>query len=162
MRSIILVGFPGSGKTYLGKKIADVLDLKFIDTDHEIENRVRKSIDIIFRLYGEKYFRHIEKCVVNDICDISNVVIATGGGTIIDYSNYLKLQKHFIVYVYCPFEICLQRIRMSERPLKLLSNKQLKKLYMRRNIIYIQRSNLIVNATNGYDICIDLLLRRLK
>src|SRR5215216_5287440 len=78
---IYLIGMPGSGKTTLGKQIAEDLGFPFIDLDTEIENREGKSISEIFSHKGEDHFRVLESTLLKELSSSShNVVIATGGG----------------------------------------------------------------------------------
>ena len=92
--NIFLVGPMGSGKSSLGKKLAKRLDKKFIDTDKEIEKNENKTINEIFENDGEGYFRKKEKDFLNNIPNSLNMVIATGGGIVIDEENRKKLKKN--------------------------------------------------------------------
>lgn len=78
--NVILIGYMGSGKTTLGKKLASRLGLKFIDTDKEIEKQAQKSIPEIFQQDGESHFRNLEKELVARIKKQDNLLISTGGG----------------------------------------------------------------------------------
>ncbi|MFT5779339.1 MAG: shikimate kinase [Crocinitomicaceae bacterium] len=80
MRRIILVGFMGSGKTTLGKKIAQSMGIPFIDSDQEIEEHFQKSIGEIFTENGESYFRTIETEYIEALDLRDEFVLATGGG----------------------------------------------------------------------------------
>lgn len=77
---IFLVGFMGSGKTTLGQKLAELMDVAFIDLDNKIESAEEKSVSEIFRDRGEEYFRTIESEALRKTARIRNAVIATGGG----------------------------------------------------------------------------------
>ncbi len=88
---IILTGFMGSGKTYIGRELAKKLGYKFIDLDEYIIQKEKRSIPDIFKEYGEKYFREIEiKYLKETLEGIDNIVLSLGGGTlqnknVIDY-----------------------------------------------------------------------------
>ena len=84
--NIFLVSPMGSGKSSLGKKLAKSLDKKFKDTDKEIEKNERKTISEIFENSGESYFREKEREFLINIPNSLNMVIATGGGIVIDLS----------------------------------------------------------------------------
>jgi shikimate kinase len=99
---IYLTGFMGSGKTTLGRKLAGLTGLRFIDTDNEIETSEGRSIAAIFSEEGEKYFRKFEYSVLRSLNKEGGAIIATGGGTPchadnMDYMNatgitvYLKM-----------------------------------------------------------------------
>lgn len=80
MRRIILIGFMGSGKTTLGKKLAKRLGVPFLDSDEEIEKGVLLSVGEIFGTYGETKFREIESEYVQSLKNDGEFVLATGGG----------------------------------------------------------------------------------
>ena len=84
MKNIFLIGLPASGKSTFGKSIAEVLSLNHVDLDQAIEAKTNKSISAIFKLYGEKYFREIERDILNWLLDRSNTdIISCGGGTLV-------------------------------------------------------------------------------
>ena len=90
--NIFLVGPMGSGKSSLGKKLAKSLARKFVDTDKEIEKKESKTINEIFENNGENYFRKKEKEFLINIPNNLNLVIATGGGIVLDQENREKLK----------------------------------------------------------------------
>ena len=81
MYRIVLVGFMGSGKTTIGKKIAKKLNIPFIDLDSEIEKKYNLSILNIFHDFGEAKFRNMEFHYIRSLINRSNFVLSTGGGT---------------------------------------------------------------------------------
>ena len=87
-----------SGKTTVGKKLAEVLNYKFIDTDEFIENETKMSINHIFKEYGEEYFRDLEEKAVIACSDSENAVISCGGGVVLRKSNVDNLRKKGIVF----------------------------------------------------------------
>ena len=90
MKRIILIGFMGSGKSTLGKKIANRLNIPFIDSDTEIENHFNKSVGEIFTEHGESYFRTLEQEYIEALDLRDDFVLATGGGMPC-YSNNMQL-----------------------------------------------------------------------
>jgi shikimate kinase len=78
---LYIIGFMGSGKTTVGKKLASLLDWSFIDLDKRIEEQSGKTIPEIFTQYGEPWFRNQESIVLKSLDSLSNIVISTGGGT---------------------------------------------------------------------------------
>ncbi|MGL4913480.1 MAG: shikimate kinase [Romboutsia sp.] len=89
---IVLIGFMGTGKTVVGKKLSDKLNMKFIDMDDEIEKLQKKSINDIFREYGEEYFRRLETNLLKELLHYEDVIISTGGGIVTSDEN-LKILK---------------------------------------------------------------------
>ena len=97
-QSIVLTGMPASGKSTVGKLLAQALGKEFIDTDAEIEKRLGCTIPEIFERRGEGYFRQIEAQVVADVSLKNGAVIATGGGAILRDDNVRNLHKNSIVF----------------------------------------------------------------
>ena len=90
-KKIIFIGFMGSGKTSIGKKLASKLNLPFYDTDEMIEQSTKKSIPIIFKEEGEEYFRLLESKLILNLKALNSCVIATGGGMPVYHNNMQKL-----------------------------------------------------------------------
>ncbi|XOV68381.1 MAG: shikimate kinase [Fluviicola sp.] len=80
MKRVILVGFMGSGKTTLGKKLANKLNVPFIDSDAEIENHFNKTVGELFAEHGESHFRELEREYIEALDLRVDFVLATGGG----------------------------------------------------------------------------------
>ena len=80
MKTIVLVGFPGSGKSTLGRRLASRLSLPFFDTDSFFETKYHISVSDFFSKYGEDFFRICEKSVLEELLSFPPYVIATGGG----------------------------------------------------------------------------------
>ena len=93
MKRVVLIGFMGSGKSTLGKKLAKKLDIPFIDSDAEIEKHHNKSIGEIFADNGEFFFREIEAKFIDSLQDESSFVLSTGGGMPCFGSNLEKLKS---------------------------------------------------------------------
>ena len=79
-RSIVFVGLMGAGKTAIGRKVAPMLGLPFIDSDHEIESVSRMTIPELFERYGEAEFRALEQRVIARLLENGPQVLSTGGG----------------------------------------------------------------------------------
>ena len=91
--NIFIVGPMGSGKSTVGKIISDEMFLSFFDTDEEIESRTGASIDWIFDLEGEAGFRKRETDILNEMVEKNSIVLSTGGGIILSYSNRALLSS---------------------------------------------------------------------
>src|SRR5262245_50921173 len=111
--SVVLVGYRGSGKTTVGRKLADRLWLKFVDTDDLITSRAGKSIKEIFEHDGEANFRELELAAVREALTKSDHVIALGGGAIVraETRSLLKQAGRKVVYLRCDPKMLLQRIQ---------------------------------------------------
>jgi shikimate kinase len=119
MKNIILTGFMGTGKTSAGRGLARELNLKFIDTDDLIEREAGICINEIFAKYGEAYFRRLESKVINEVSSDENMIIATGGGAVVNPENLLALKKNgTLIYLTASLDVILSRVGSGdERPL---------------------------------------------
>lgn len=93
-QNIVLTGMPGSGKTTLGKRIAEKLNREFIDTDGLFEKTLKISIPEFFEKYGEEEFRKKETEIIKSVCDRQSLVISTGGGVVTQSINVLLLKRN--------------------------------------------------------------------
>ncbi len=113
--NIVLTGMMGSGKSTVGRELADKLDFKYIDTDNMIEKQVGKSISDIFEKAGESSFRKLEKDAVRCVALLDNYIISTGGGVVKDNENLKELRKKsVVVYLYAPAEILYDRLKKKK------------------------------------------------
>jgi len=111
--SVVLIGYRGSGKTTVGRKLADRLWQTFLDTDELITAKAGKSIRDIFEQDGEEKFREMEAAAVLEALAKSEHVIALGGGAVTRAENreLLKQAGHKIVYLRCDPKVLLERIQ---------------------------------------------------
>src|ERR1051325_5153600 len=110
--SIVLIGYRGSGKSTIGRKLADRLWLKFVDTDDLIIKKAGKAIKDIFAQDGEEKFRDLEEQTIAEVAQLKDHVIALGGSAVLREANRTALttQGHKIVYLKCDPQILHQRI----------------------------------------------------
>lgn len=97
MNTLILIGPMGAGKTSIGRRLAAMLDLPFLDTDQVIQERAGVPIDFIFEKEGEPGFRRREEAVLGDLVNGDAAVIATGGGVVLSAVNRERLRNSGIV-----------------------------------------------------------------
>jgi shikimate kinase len=118
-QNIFLIGPMGSGKSAVGRQLARMLHLTFVDSDDEIESRTGVDISFIFEKEGEDGFRAREVRVIDDLSNMDAVVLATGGGAVIDPETRSRLgARGFVVYLYTTVEQQLQRTEKGrDRPL---------------------------------------------
>jgi len=117
--NIFLVGLMGSGKTTIGRALAKRLNLRFVDADHEIESRTGASITLIFEIEGEASFRQREADVIRDLTQQQGIVLATGGGAILDPDSRRSLRERgTVVYLRASVGSLVQRTSHDrQRPL---------------------------------------------
>lgn len=95
--NIVLTGYMGSGKTAVGKCVAELCGFHFVDTDMLIEEKVGMSIAEIFKSSGEEYFRKVEADVIKKVSEADSVVISTGGGAVLKTENIAELRKNGVI-----------------------------------------------------------------
>lgn len=118
-RNIILVGPMGAGKTTIGKQLAQQLGRDFYDSDRFIEEHTGVNIPLIFELEGEEGFRKREKNALIELTQKRDIVLATGGGAVLDQENRNQLSKHgFVIYLSAPLAQLINRTAKDRnRPL---------------------------------------------
>jgi shikimate kinase len=126
MSAIVLIGFMGTGKTAVGKRLAERLGCEFVDLDAIIERLAGMTITEIFRRHGEPYFREMEKKVVAELRGRQDVVVAAGGGAVLDRDNVENLQKMGpLVHLMARPEVIARRIsEQHHRPLMEVADRR--------------------------------------
>lgn len=114
---VVLTGFMGAGKSTVGREIARQLDVEFVDTDTELEQRSQRSIPEIFVTDGEAAFRALEAQTVLDVLATHGGVIALGGGSVTNAAIVDALAEHHVVYLKITAEQGFSRVSGSDRPL---------------------------------------------
>ncbi len=140
----------GAGKSAVGRQLAKLLGLDFVDSDEEIEKRTGVDIAFIFEKEGESGFREREAKVIDDLTQMTGVVLATGGGAILDPDSRSRLgARGFVVYLHTTVRQQLERTRRGrERPL--LENRPrrqvLEELMRVREPLYREIADLVVET----------------
>ena len=149
MAGVFLIGMPGSGKSTLGKLLAQALGYSFVDLDLEIEAKEGATIEAIFELKGEAYFRQIEAQVLETVVDRKDdFVMATGGGTPCFYNGLSLMQeKGKVVFLNVSPAILFERLTSdTKRPLLKQGVKaRIEQLYGLRIDVY-RKADLIIEA----------------
>ena len=160
---IILTGFMGTGKTTVGKLLADNLNYRFIDTDELIESRNNRSISDIFQELGENAFREMERAIVKEVAELDGVVISTGGRLMLDPENVnaLSLNSRVLCLVATPDEI-LTRVsddQEHKRPLLSVPNpkERIVELLQERDDKYRRFPQIVTNEKKPTDIAKGLV-----
>jgi len=162
-RSIVLVGMMGAGKTTVGRKIASILKMPFIDSDREIQTASRMSIEDLFARYGEDEFRSLERRVIHRILQKDGpLVLATGGGAFQDQITRETTRKTGVtVWLRGDLEVLLKRVsRCSHRPLLRSDNPRevLVSLMMQREPNYALADVTIHTADQPLSTVVDCTL----
>jgi shikimate kinase len=155
---VVLVGFMGSGKSTVGRILADRLGQPFVDSDQLIEQRLGRSITEIFATEGEPYFRELEHRTVAELVRGPDAVIALGGGALGDSRTLAALREARVIYLRVGFTEAMARIQGDEfRPM--LRRADLEDVYRARLPIYQAAATLVVDTDGrGPDaVALDLL-----
>ena len=147
-QNIILVGLMGAGKSTIGRSLAKQLKKDFYDSDRVIEERTGVDISTIFEIEGEQGFREREEQVIAELCQMENIVLATGGGCILREINRKNMQKGgHVVYLRTSANLLYSRIRFDKsRPLMQTKSPidTLRKLLNDREPFYMEVSDTVI------------------
>lgn len=150
-KNIYLVGFMGTGKSTVGKALADKMGKIFKDLDELIEKRESKKIVDIFEEKGEEYFRMLESEIIDEISKTKNYIVATGGGAVVNPVNFQNLKESgVLISLVASPEAVYERVKDSkERPLLNVENpiEEIKRMMFERAYFYI-KSDYIVETTD--------------
>ncbi|KRO34821.1 MAG: shikimate kinase [SAR86 cluster bacterium BACL1 MAG-120920-bin57] len=150
--NIFIVGPMGSGKTTVGKIVANELFLEFHDTDATIEKKTGVTIDWIFDIEGEQGFRKRETLVLKDLVALNSIVLATGGGIVIEPENReLLAARGTVFYLHTPLSTQIDRTsKDKDRPLLKGQDpsKVLSDLQESRQAFYEEVADHIINTEN--------------
>jgi len=148
--SIFLIGPMGAGKTTIGRRLALALRREFLDSDQEIERRAGASIPLIFELEGESGFRLREKAIIAELTQRPEVVLATGGGAILDLENRRCLTgRGLVVYLRASVDEQLRRTRQDDnRPLLQTADPRarLAELFEQRDPLYREAADWMIST----------------
>jgi shikimate kinase/3-dehydroquinate synthase len=148
--NIFLVGLMGSGKTTIGRQLAKRLGKRFVDSDHEIEARTGASIPLIFDIEGEASFRRREADVIRDLSSQRGIVLATGGGAVLDAGTRARLaERGTVIYLRAHINSILQRVAHDKnRPLLRTADprRTLELLTAQREPLYREVAHLVIDT----------------
>lgn len=148
-KTLVLVGLMGAGKTSVGRKLAQTLQLPFADSDHEIENVSRMTVPELFEAYGEVEFRALEQRVVTRLVADGPAVIGTGGGAFMNADTRAAIRANGIsIWLKADIDTLMERVaRRQNRPLLKTSDPRavMRKLMEDRYPVYGEADVTIVS-----------------
>jgi shikimate kinase len=164
-RHIILIGFMGSGKTTLGKKLARALNRTFVDSDAAIEQVAGMKIREIFETYGEDHFRQLESDWIEQLSPDEPAVIATGGGMPCFNNNLQELKnKGIVLYLQRPAKELLQRLKNAKNKRPLLAAMKDEEMLAfiedklnEREVFYLQADVVLSREEQELQVLLDII-----
>jgi shikimate kinase len=165
--SLFLTGPMGAGKSTIGRQLSRQLRMSFYDSDREIENRTGVDIPLIFELEGEQGFRRRERLVIDELTTLPDIVLATGGGAILDADNRKHLaERGLVIYLHASVNQQLARTKHDRnRPLLQTDNprQRLDDLMQLRDPLYREIADLVID-TDGKRVMavVNQITRKLK
>ncbi|MEE0930974.1 MAG: shikimate kinase [Acutalibacteraceae bacterium] len=152
-KNIVLCGFMGSGKTTVGRQLAKLADMEYIDLDQYIEQQQKTTISNIFAEHGEEYFRDLEHLASKEIAEKQNCIISAGGGTLLFERNVQALKNNCtVVLLNAPLNTIKYRLRNDKkRPLLQRPDKDkvMEEMYNQRFPIYKRAADYVLNANKA-------------
>ncbi|MGB5473722.1 MAG: shikimate kinase AroK [Gammaproteobacteria bacterium] len=148
--NLFLTGPMGAGKSTIGRQLSRQLNMPFHDSDHEIEQRTGVDIPLIFELEGEAGFRKRESAVIDELTQLDGIILATGGGAILDPQNREHLaSRGTVIYLHASVNQQLKRTgRDRNRPLLQTPDprKTLEELMATRDPLYRESADIIIDT----------------
>ncbi len=149
--NLFLVGPMGAGKTTLGRRLALARGLCFLDSDHEIEQRTGVDIPFIFEKEGECGFRKRERCIVEELTGRHQIVLATGGGAVLDPQNRAVLSaRGTVIYLRASLALQISRTSRSKKRPLLNAGKDRKqilaRLFEQRDPLYREIADIVIET----------------
>ncbi len=165
-RSIILVGMMGSGKSSIGRRLAAALELPFVDADTEIEHAAGMTIEDIFTVHGEPYFREGEERVIRRLLQGGPQVLSTGGGAVVSPNTRAAIaQGGLSIWLDAPIDLLLQRVqRRDHRPLLKTDDPRtvLERLLSERRPYYAEANLKFESRDAPHEVVVDEILAHLS
>lgn len=164
MRNIVLVGFMGTGKTAVAAELSKRLNMPVLNLDDMIEKNQKKSINEIFREYGEPYFRKVEKKITKVVSQRQGVIIDAGGGVVLNEENIKNLKQNGILFcLNASADIILKRTKeYNTRPLLNVDNpkKQIEELLKKRAPFYAKADFSIDTSDKSISQVADIIIKK--
>ena len=163
LKAIYLTGFMGAGKTTIGGRLAEKLNVSVLDTDQLIVQKLNSTIKEIFEQYGETYFRQAENDILTEL-PTENVIVTTGGGIVINDENREIMKKNgHVILLHANIDITYERVHTdTNRPIaNKLTKAELNKLYQSRISFYEDCTIKIETSNKNIEEIVDEIIAQL-
>ena len=166
-RPLVLIGLMGAGKSTIGRRLAARLHLPFVDADQDIEQRTGVAVKVIFEIEGEAGFRKRESEALDRLTAMTDLVLATGGGAVLDADNRRRLsERGFVIYLHAqPRDLWMRTRNDKTRPLLQTDDPRarIQALYDFRDPLYRQVADLVVDTgRQGVGVLLNNLIQNLE
>ena len=155
---IYLVGYMGCGKSTIGRKVAEILGISFVDLDKYIEERYFKTVPVIFAEEGEKRFREKERIALLEVSQFENVVVGTGGGAPCFFDNMEVMNNNGLtIYIAPDTEVLAARLLKSKTERPLIAGKSPEQLIsfinnaLQNRAPFYEKAKIIIRGENNLD-----------
>ena len=165
--NVFLIGPMGAGKTTIGRQLARSLKLEFVDSDHEVERRTGADIPWIFDIEGEAGFRRRERAVIEELCSRRGLVVATGGGVVLDPCNRADLARSgTVIYLSAsPDRIYARTVKSQHRPLLRTADPRarIEQIVAEREPLYREIADIVVDTERrGVSSAVSFIVKQLR
>lgn len=152
-KNIVLIGMRGTGKSKLGRMLAKEMHRKFVDIDEMVEIKAGKSISQIVEEEGWSKFRELEKAMTAKYAICKKLIIATGGGVILDKANTKILKQNgIVILLYAKIETLAKRVSQNKKRPAIKGEdhvKELKEIWEERKDLYIKAADISIDTSKN-------------
>ncbi|MFV0295724.1 MAG: shikimate kinase [Hyphomicrobiaceae bacterium] len=164
-RSLVMVGLMGCGKSTIGRRLANRLEIPFVDADDEIERSARKTIPEIFADHGEDYFRAGERRVISRLLDSGPRVLATGGGAYMNAETRATIRQNGIaIWLKAELDVLMRRVmKRDNRPLLQVADPEavMRELMEKRYPVYAEAEIVVESRDVPHEVIVDAIVMAL-
>lgn len=164
--TIVFIGFKHVGKSLIARKVAEQLQVDFIDLDQIIENRMGSSCRDIMQAQGQTYFRNLEKNILAEILQSKPPLLSLGGGTPMDVDNQALIKEQIVIHIKADRDVVFERIMKTGQPVFFSNEKNpqdsFNQLWDEREKIYLNLASFSVDNSGSVESAVEQVLHYLS